>query len=1287
VVAALVAVSVLPLAAAPAVYWASDPIQPDETVLVCGGDFAPDLKVEIARVADKGAEAFAVAPAWPQKWQPVPALQPSDISCKFILPAGLAPGVFAYRLTCSKGSVQGLLNRPQVWWVQGDGGLTASPGGWVRAFGKNLAWPAVATAGKPRLWLKGPKSMMLAPAGDAYAQQAKLPADLPPGQYEVFAHGGLGGDLGWSLPVKLTIEQRPVWPQTVFDVRKLGATGNGTTDDTAAVETALKQAEAAGGGIVYFPRGRYLLKRPLTIPVKTVLRGEGQSLAQLFWGDGRNAWKDTPTNRMDCVLRGTHDFGLEDLSLWFVNANNGLLADQKPPEAGNVFLRRVRMRWVLYGGYINIVDHNEIFRQTATDGGAGAKGALLQLGGKNVEVTDCDLESSGNVFWLVNSRGARLQNNRLRIGSLGYCFVHDGERLTIENNQFLGADNTARSALFFSSHLTQPTVSRIYLARNEFRDIWGWDRECNSTDGASGQYFGAVASATATTVTVPAAQDWKPNLLAGHTLYLVGGRGKGQYRRVVGNTDTTVTVDEPFTLTPDASSVIGINHTMDRFLVVQNKYADVRIAFQFYGIAMEGLVAENEAARSGGFWSHASHYAGPPQKGSQPQFYIQYLDNHITEGNHVHAVPSGYQYGGGDSAIGVGAHPSTNPDGSPWQYPMALGIVIRGNRLDSDTRVRVIASGKISAPLLEDAIVERNRIARSDWGVDVSAGTARVLVRGNICEQVRRPLTGDGLKGAWVPAGELLAARLQTVEALALDAFGQSPPWKRTKAAAARPEDTAAFTRAVWQDLAEFRTTGYTLELVQYLSGLKLTEEGWKTSTLHRLLHEGKGGDGKWAILATLPAEAPPLKLQITPTWPQGWQPAVASVTADLKPGAETPLPLEVKAPPGAWGPYTVPMKLRLSGTELPAITLDASFVVGAGVVLDFAYLGPFPNKDGQAVDEYVHPPESRLDFKAEYDGLGGKIRWQTIRNRGLDFAGLFKPTAPATAYVLTAIRATEAVPATLLVSCDGGLRAWLNGSVLPAYNGAAGQTEVHLQAGLNLLLLKISSTATGKWGLHYVNLDDASAQVGGRISIVPVSELPNLPELNPQPLPPTTRGELQFPGNASWRLLVEDSFEGGKLTDKWRLASGTWRMGGGLLIGEGPRAFLCLPQAQTSPVVRIEYQARSAAPGDLSAFLLDEPPDFMRGLLFGFASNNNGMNKLMMDGEEVATSDQPLAQPNQWQHVIAQVLPDQRLQLIVDGQMALNYRGRSIPARPRFPGLWTWAKAEFDDVRVYAGG
>ncbi len=1279
----------------PAVFWASDPISPGSTALVTGAGFGAKPTAEIARLPDTPSSEPRPAAAWPAKMDPVAVIQPADSSVKFVVPETLKPGLFAYRITGPQGAVRGLLNRPAIWWAQGDLILNASPGGWVRVFGKNLASPAPAGA-KSRLFLRGPKSLPLAAEGDGYSARAALPTDLPTGEYQVSAHSGLGGDLAWSEPVKLTVEKPPGWPQTPFNVKQFGAVGDGRADDTVAVQAALKQAEANGGGVVYFPRGRYQLNATLNIPTRTVLRGEREDLVELFWGDGSDAWKRTVTNRLPCVIRGTHDFGLEDLMLWFVAANNGVLADEKGDAAGNLFLRRVRMQWILYGGYLDIVEANEVFKQTALDGGAGAKGQLLKTGGRNIEISDCDFESSGCVWILEGVRGARLVNNRFRIGRLGYCFVDGCERCTIENNDFAGADNMARSAVFFSSHLDRPVTSRIYFARNKHSNIWGWDRECNSTDGASGMYFGAVASATPTVVTVPQAQTWRPNQLAGHTLYVIGGRGKGQYRRVVGNTETTLTVDEPFAAPPDATSVIGVNHTMDRFLVIGNEYDNVRIAFQFYGLGMESIVAHNRAARSGGFWSHASHYAGPPQKGSQPQFYLQYIDNHLTEGNYVHAVPAGYEYGDGDSVIGVGAHPSTNPDGSPWHYPMAIGIVIRDNRLDSNARIRALADANAAAPLLEDAVIEGNHLARSDWGIDVSANTARVFLRNNTFDQVRRPLSGDGLAATGLHPAAVLASEMETLRTLARERFGEPPPWQRIDAEVQRLEKLPASdpalpgaclqtTRLAWQELARWRPTGYSMELLDVLSGLKLRECGWQKSTLHRLLHEGRGGQGEWAIVATLPAGSAPLTLELTPQWPADWQVPAPTVSAPLKPGEETALPLVATVPAGTWGPYSVPMKVRVSGKGLPAVEGKTEFVVGGGVVLDLAAVGPFPNRDAKPVDDYVHPPESRLDLAAGYDGLGGKIRWQTIRSRGIDFASLWKPAAPATAYVLTCLRATENVRASIMVACDGGLRAWLNGDEIAGFRGAAGTVPVDLKAGDNMLLLKISSTATGKWSLAFVNADEIGTHVGGRIKVVPADELKSLPALNPPPLPPPTPGALGHPEGVAWRLVHQDDFEQGNLADHWRVASGTWKMTGGVLVGQGPRAFLCLAQALPAPL-RIEYDARSLEPGDLSAFHLDDPPDWERGCLIGFASNNNTLNKIMLDGEQVADSDKPLAVAGKWQHVIAQILPDRRVQFFVDDRLALETSLPSLSTKPRFAGLWTWATAEFDNVRIYLG-
>ena len=79
-----------------------------------------------------------------------------------------------------------------------------------------------------------------------------------------FLRTGSLGTIGVALPIAsfaATNEQESMNPASangIFNVRAFGATGDGKTLDTAAINRAIDSAAAAGGGTVVFPAGAYL---------------------------------------------------------------------------------------------------------------------------------------------------------------------------------------------------------------------------------------------------------------------------------------------------------------------------------------------------------------------------------------------------------------------------------------------------------------------------------------------------------------------------------------------------------------------------------------------------------------------------------------------------------------------------------------------------------------------------------------------------------------------------------------------------------------------------------------------------------------------------------------------------------------------------------------------------------------------------------------------------------------------------------------------------------------------
>jgi hypothetical protein len=713
-------------AGAPAVFWASDPVQPGETVMAFGAGFGETPVIEVARLADGwgAGEPVEQAVEWPGRGRRAAAIQPGDTSVKFAVPAELKPGVFAYRIAGPTGAVVGLLNRPAVWWALGDVGVTAQPGGWVRLFGKNLVRDGH-TNPKTRILLTGPKRVSLTPeSADAYTAKVALPADLPVGEYQAYLHNGNGGSAAWSDAVKVVVAVPPAWPQTVLNVRDFGADGTGLIDSTAAIQAALAKAQENGGGVVIFPRGRYQVTETLTIPRCTVLRGEAQELSCLLWPD----MQDPPKS----LLTGSNSFGIEDITFYTSNYTTFLTADTQGEDAGDVFLHRVRIRADVYRGHIKAAEADRRYR--AGLGGFGGGYWLAILGGRNVEVSDCDLYSSGCTINLSRVRGARMERNTFHLGRLGGCGVFAGDGLLLADNRFIGADLTAACG---AGGLGYGNLSNLCLIRNTFTLHYGMNGEAITSDAPGGIYDGPVAAGDPDGVTLPAAFQGGGAGRLGAAVYVVAGSGAGQWRRLASVAGQRVAVDRPWQVQPDATSTVVIAWLLHHWLVLDNDFADVGIAIQFYGASIEHIAAGNRCVRSAGY-----HNFGMSYNGVQPSWFVQWLDNEINEGNIYRADHDQIRLSG-DSHLGV-----YGLIGAQWRLPITVGTVLRRNRLHNNASI-VLGSEARSAkpvplgrtdPLVTDVVVEGNTVEDSDLGVCIFQTAKGVWLADNHFRNVKTEL-------------------------------------------------------------------------------------------------------------------------------------------------------------------------------------------------------------------------------------------------------------------------------------------------------------------------------------------------------------------------------------------------------------------------------------------------------------------------------------------------------------------------------------------------------------------
>lgn len=118
------------------------------------------------------------------------------------------------------------------------------------------------------------------------------------------------------------------WGQEMYDVKAFGAVGDGTTDDSAAIQAAFDAAHANVGGIVFIPQGIFKITVPITVypfqqvwgtgPNSSVIKQFTASTAGLVLHDGQyNTFRDFSI----ITNGGAHTAGAGLLLDWISNGN------------------------------------------------------------------------------------------------------------------------------------------------------------------------------------------------------------------------------------------------------------------------------------------------------------------------------------------------------------------------------------------------------------------------------------------------------------------------------------------------------------------------------------------------------------------------------------------------------------------------------------------------------------------------------------------------------------------------------------------------------------------------------------------------------------------------------------------------------------------------------------------------------------------------------------------------------------------------------------------------------
>lgn len=571
------------------------------------------------------------------------------------------------------------VNTPQIWWI---GQTLANEGGSSTIYGANLTSENDNKVSYVYLRPVGAKASVKSVAAKiSYADPYKVTFEIPKGlkaeeEYEVWLHNGHGGAFGWVLaPESLKITAKPLmdWNDVKRDVTTFGANAKDeNNDDSAAIQAAIDAAQ--NGDTVYFPAGTYKIGKEITCKKSFVK----------FLGDpsGKTIIVADPSYKGQTLIRiETIPFEMEGMNFKSTRSIEdfpsfiSLRGDGFPIGNPNIIIEKCKFEMVYTGKGLSFgtsVSISNMYNAYIQNCEFEAPSSVVGSNCNKVYFTNNNFvgnfyiidENGPDVFHMVDSNMADVSNNKFT--AKDYLTDQNG---TLE----VGDYGINRCSVF------QGASAKLYVASNEIKKAGNPVNNSGEQimfEDPSTLFIGHASKIIDTKISFDDPLFVLPG--KGSVISIVNGKGQAQYRRIRSSKGNTVTLEKPFDIQPDETSLFHITRPFIDVAVYNNKIdgyknalenANAGSGIQAYGNLINFHVRNNEFSNYMYGVLLTSHYSenGFGEKANKLSNIFLWT---IVDDNKI----SNVRFGVSTTLVYLGS-PTTNP----IPQHSVFNTVIRGN--------------------------------------------------------------------------------------------------------------------------------------------------------------------------------------------------------------------------------------------------------------------------------------------------------------------------------------------------------------------------------------------------------------------------------------------------------------------------------------------------------------------------------------------------------------------------------------------------------------------------------